>query len=61
MQMLCKLRRWECRWLALDTLLEASDFASLHCRLEEHTRGMLGARELALLKPTAYLINVGTG
>jgi phosphoglycerate dehydrogenase-like enzyme len=45
----------------LDTLLQASDFVSLHCRLEDRTSGMLGSRELALLKPTAYLINVGRG
>ncbi|HZY72081.1 MAG TPA: NAD(P)-dependent oxidoreductase [Edaphobacter sp.] len=45
----------------LDTLLSISDFVSLHCRLEERTRGMLGERELSLLKPTAYLINVGRG
>jgi phosphoglycerate dehydrogenase-like enzyme len=45
----------------LDSLLRASDFVSLHCRLEDRTRGMLGAREFKLLKPTAYLINVGRG
>jgi phosphoglycerate dehydrogenase-like enzyme len=45
----------------LDTLLRTSDFVSLHCRLEERTRGMLGARELRLLKPTAYLVNVARG
>jgi phosphoglycerate dehydrogenase-like enzyme len=45
----------------LDTLLHASDFVSLHCRLEDRTRGMLGPRELARLKSTAYLINVGRG
>jgi phosphoglycerate dehydrogenase-like enzyme len=45
----------------LDALLQASDFVSLHCRLEDRTRGMLGPRELALLQSTAYLINVGRG
>jgi phosphoglycerate dehydrogenase-like enzyme len=45
----------------LDTLLRTSDFVSLHCRLEERTREMLGERELSLLKSTAYLINVGRG
>ena len=45
----------------LDTLLRSSDFVSLHCRLDERTRGMLGERELRLLKPTAYLINVARG
>lgn len=45
----------------LNSLLRASDFVSLHCRLEDRTRGMLGLRELKLLKSTAYLINVGRG
>ena len=36
--------------VSLDALLRASDFVSLHCRLEERTRGMLGSRELQLLK-----------
>jgi phosphoglycerate dehydrogenase-like enzyme len=45
----------------LGLLLRTSDFISLHCRLENKTRGMLGAPQLRLLKPTAYLINVGRG
>jgi len=47
--------------VGLDTLLRASDFVSLHCRLEDRTRGMLGQRELKLLKPSAYLVNVARG
>jgi phosphoglycerate dehydrogenase-like enzyme len=47
--------------VGLDALLRTSDFVSLHCRLEDRTRGMLGARELGLLKPTAYFINVARG
>jgi phosphoglycerate dehydrogenase-like enzyme len=46
---------------SLDALLPASDFISLHCRLEKHTRGILDAQKLKLLKPTAYLINVARG
>jgi phosphoglycerate dehydrogenase-like enzyme len=45
----------------LDVLLRTSDVVSLHCRLEDRTRGMLGERELGLLKPTAYLVNVARG
>jgi phosphoglycerate dehydrogenase-like enzyme len=41
----------------LDTLLEQSDFVSLHLRLDATTRGCIGARELGRMKPTAYLIN----
>src|SRR5437660_604117 len=45
----------------LQELLRASDFVSLHCRLEKRTRRMLGAEQLRLLKRTAYLINVARG
>jgi len=45
----------------LDELLRESDFISLHCRLEEQTRGMLGEREFRLMKPTAYFVNVARG
>ncbi|EPJ41554.1 putative Glyoxylate reductase [Streptomyces afghaniensis 772] len=38
-------------------LLAGSDFVSIHLALSERTRGLLGPAELALLKPTAYLIN----
>ncbi|MFJ1653215.1 D-2-hydroxyacid dehydrogenase family protein [Streptomyces sp. NPDC088337] len=40
-----------------EELLSASDFVSVHLALSDRTRGLLGATELALLKPTAYLIN----
>ena len=43
------------------TSLRRSDFLSLHCRLTESTRGLIGAEQLALLKPSAYFINVGRG
>ena len=45
----------------LDILLREADFISLHCRLTEHTRRMIGERELSLMKPTAYFINVARG
>jgi phosphoglycerate dehydrogenase-like enzyme len=45
----------------LEELLRNADFVSLHGRLSEETRRMLGERELRLMKPTAYLINVARG
>jgi phosphoglycerate dehydrogenase-like enzyme len=42
----------------LADVLRQSDFVCLHCRLTEATRGMIGAPELALMKPVAYLINM---
>jgi phosphoglycerate dehydrogenase-like enzyme len=49
------------RLTTLEELLRESDFVSLHCRLTGETRGMIGARELSLLKPGAYFINVARG
>jgi phosphoglycerate dehydrogenase-like enzyme len=40
-----------------DELLRRSDFVSLHVVLSERTRNLIGARELALMKPTACLVN----
>lgn len=45
----------------LPTLLKQADFVSLHCPLTDQTRGLIGAKELALMKPTAYLINTARG
>ncbi|MFD4021609.1 D-2-hydroxyacid dehydrogenase family protein [Streptomyces sindenensis] len=40
-----------------EELLAESDFVSVHLALGERTRGLIGAAELALMRPTAYLIN----
>lgn len=42
---------------SLDDLLRESDVASIHARLTPETEGLIGRRELALMKPTAYLVN----
>lgn len=42
---------------SLHDLLATSDFVSIHLALGDRTRGLLGPAELALLKPTAYLVN----
>jgi phosphoglycerate dehydrogenase-like enzyme len=45
----------------LDELLARADFVSLHCPLTEKTNNLIGTRELALMKPAAYLINTARG
>jgi D-3-phosphoglycerate dehydrogenase len=44
-----------------EELLRQSDIVSIHVVLSGRTRGLIGAKDLALMKPTAYLINTGRG
>jgi phosphoglycerate dehydrogenase-like enzyme len=44
-----------------DELFARSDVVSIHVQLSERTRGLVGARELAAMKPTAYLVNTARG
>lgn len=45
----------------LPTLLRESDFVSMNCLLDASTRGLMGEREFALMKPTAWFINTARG
>ncbi|MHB0877416.1 MAG: NAD(P)-dependent oxidoreductase [Anaerolineae bacterium] len=45
----------------LDTLLRESDVVAINCPLGERTYHLIGERELALMKPTAYLVNTARG
>jgi len=45
----------------LDRVIAESDILSLHLHLNAETRGLIDARHLALMKPTAFLINVARG
>lgn len=47
--------------LGLDELLATSDAVSIHAPLNERTQGLIGARELRLMKPTAFIVNAGRG
>lgn len=48
-------------YVDLETLLVNADVVVVACPLTEETRGMLDARRLALMKPTAFLVNVARG
>jgi phosphoglycerate dehydrogenase-like enzyme len=45
----------------LDHLLRESDFISIHCPLTDETHGLIGERELGLMKPGAFLVNTARG
>ncbi len=49
------------RLLPLDDLLAESDFVTIHCPKNDETNGIIGARQLALMKPTAFVINAARG
>ena len=47
--------------VAFDELFRRADVLSIHTRLSDRTRGLIGARELGLMKPTAILVNTSRG
>jgi phosphoglycerate dehydrogenase-like enzyme len=49
------------RHVPVETLLRESDVVSLHLRLSADTQGYLGRSRLALMKPTAFLVNTARG
>jgi D-3-phosphoglycerate dehydrogenase len=49
------------RFVELDELLAVSDYVSLHVPATPQTKGLIGAAQLARMKPTAYLINTARG
>ena len=48
-------------YVARDELFRQSDFISIHIVLSARSRGLVGAREIGLMKPTAFLINTSRG
>jgi D-3-phosphoglycerate dehydrogenase len=49
------------KWVGLEELLGESDLVTIHCPLNRETRGMIDRNKLALMKPTAFLINAARG
>lgn len=47
--------------VGLEALLRRADLVALHCPLNDSTRGLIGAAELAMMKPGALLINAARG
>ena len=55
------IRKQGCDPVDFETLLKDSDFVSLHARFTKETKGLIGEREIGLMKKTAYLINTARG
>ena len=56
-----RARAYVTTFVSLDELVARADVISLQLPLSAETEGLIGARELALMKPTAILVNVGRG
>ena len=56
-----RAQRLGVRFLSLDELLALADAVSIHVKLTDQTRGLIGARELARMRPGALLVNTARG
>ncbi|MFL9825610.1 2-hydroxyacid dehydrogenase [Rhodoplanes sp. SY1] len=54
-------REWGLTYASIDDLLKESDIVSVHSPLRDDTYHSIGAREFALMKPTAYFVNTSRG
>ncbi|MFD2182750.1 2-hydroxyacid dehydrogenase [Rhodoplanes azumiensis] len=54
-------REWGLIYASIDDLLKESDIVSVHSPLRDDTYHSIGAREFALMKPTAYFVNTSRG
>jgi Lactate dehydrogenase and related dehydrogenases len=51
------MRRSGVTYASKEDLFRTADIVSIHLMLSDRSRGLIGAKDLALMKPTAYLIN----
>jgi phosphoglycerate dehydrogenase-like enzyme len=56
-----KTRELGAEYASKEDLLKQSDFVTIHLQLSARTRGLIGAKEIGLMKPTAFLINTSRG
>jgi len=56
-----RAEKWGVEFVDLNTLMKTSDFVVVCCALTDETRGMVSEKEIELMKPSAYLINVARG
>ncbi len=56
-----RARRLGVRFVSLDELLMTADVVTIHTKLTDDSRHLLGAREIAMMKPDAILVNVARG
>lgn len=54
-------REFGARAVSLDELLETADIVSIHCPLNERTRGLIGEAAIARMKPGAVVVNISRG
>jgi glyoxylate reductase len=54
-------REWGLEYVAFDEIFARSDFVSVHASLRPETRHLIGERELALMKPSAFIVNTARG
>jgi phosphoglycerate dehydrogenase-like enzyme len=57
----CTAQKYGVKLGTLEEVMASADFVSIHCPLTPKTKDLIGAKEIALMKPTAYLINTARG
>jgi len=56
-----KAREHGAEYVSKEELFRQADFVTVHVQLSDRSRGLIGAKEIALMKPSAYIINTSRG